>query len=167
MSLRELLENALKEREWDQEVIHDDDDNSDYVNVQFTIDNQNYLLQIIADDEMETLRVLLFSNIKIPTGRLKEASQVINWFNYRLNYGNFDLEPDGKVYYRWGLALRDAKPATTQIHILISTAADAFDETHVSAIASCAFTKQSAEDIIKDFEGANETEEESQSPAEL
>ena len=88
MPLKDLLQQFLNEEEWKDEINHDDDDDTDYINTGYQIDSQNYRLILITDEESQLLKVTLVSPIKIPKLRMKEATFVLNFLNLRSPVGN-------------------------------------------------------------------------------
>jgi hypothetical protein len=154
MPLKDLLQQALGELEWQGKIHHDDKDDSDFIRTSYQIGDQKYGLLLVVGETTKTISLTVISSIKIPVARLKEAAFVINHLNYGLSFGNLELSGDGNVYFRWGLDVEGATPGTRQIHNLIGAAGSAFSEFRVGAIGDVAFTELPGEKIIADYDSA-------------
>ena len=152
MSLKNLLQKALNELEWQGHIQHDDKDNTDYIKTSYLINNQKYGLLIVVGEAVKTISLTVISSIKIPYARIKEAAFVVNHLNYGLSFGNLEISGDGDVYFRWGVDVEGSVPGTKQIYNLISAAGSAFSEFRVGAIGDSAFTELSGEKIVADYE---------------
>jgi hypothetical protein len=167
MTLKVLFQKALTELEWEDEIKHDESDNTDYINTGFTIDGQTYRLTLYTDEEKQFLSILMKSPINIPRIRHTEAAVVINALNTRMRLGNLECNDEGGVYYRWTMDVEDSTPSTTQLKNMIRSASGVFDELRVGAIGSVAFTKLSASEILSEYESNIEKmQQESQQGAE-
>src|SRR5271155_2105432 len=98
MALKDVLQQWLDEAEWEDEIRHDDDDDTDFVSTSIEIGGQGYRLLLINDEARQTVRVSLFSPIKIPQHRAKEAACVLNFLNVHIAFGNFEMNDGGIVY---------------------------------------------------------------------
>ena len=155
MPLKDVLQQFLNEEEWKDEINHDADDDTDYINTGYQIDGQNYRLILITDEESQLLKVTLVSPIKIPKLRMKEATFVLNFLNLRSPVGNLAMSfEDGTLFYRWEISVGGATAATQQFRTLIGAASGAFDEIRSAAIGAAAVSKVSVEDIYKDYDEA-------------
>jgi hypothetical protein len=160
MTLKDVLQQFLNDEQWEDEIVHDDGDNTDFINTGFQIDGQRYRLILITAEKIQTIRALLVSPIKIPKPRAKEAASVLNSLNIHICYGNLEMDNEGAVYYRWGIDIEGTTAAPKQFGSLISAATSAFDELRSSAIGAAAFTKQSAQEIIREYKRAVEKSKE-------
>jgi hypothetical protein len=151
MSLKDLFQEALNELEWEDEILHDEDVDTDYINTSYGIDGQSYRLQIVTDEDSQTIRVMMMSPIRIPKARMREAAYVLNFLNTGIRAGNLQMSEDGSIHYRWNLDVEGSTPSTKQFVNMISAGAGTFDEIRCTAIGTAAFTKQPAEDIFKDL----------------
>ena len=151
MSLKDLLQQFLNDEKWEDEIRHDDDDDTDFIRTDFEIDGQSYGLILITAEQSQTIRVVLISPIKIPKPRAKEAAFVLNYLNSCMSYGHLQMTDDGEVCFRWAMDVEGATAAPAQFAHLIAAATAAFDELRRPAIGAAAFTKQSADDIIAEF----------------
>lgn len=155
MFLKDVLQQFLNEEEWKDEINHDDNDDTDYIDTGYQIDGQNYRLILITDEESQLLKVTLVSPIKIPKPRMKETTFVLNFLNLRLPVGHLAVSlDDGTLYYRWEISVDGATAAPQQFRTLIGAASGAFDEIRSAAIGAAAFSKASVEEIFKDYDEA-------------
>jgi len=156
MVLKDVLQQFLDDEQWQDEIAHDDRDDTDFISTGFQIDGQRYRLILITAELPKTIRVLLISPLKVPKARAREAAIVLNALNVRLAYGNLEMDDEGAVYFRWGMDLEGATAVPMQFGHLINAANSAFDEIRAAVIAAAAFSKQSAEDIINNYKNALE-----------
>jgi hypothetical protein len=154
MALRDLLQQFLDSEQWEDQIAHDDSDNTDFISTGFVIDGQRYRLILITAEGPQTIRVVLISPLKVPKARLREAAIVLNALNVAMAYGNFELDDEGSVYFRWGFDVEGAKAVRMQFGHLINAGTSAFNELRASVIGAAAFSKQSAETIISDYRKA-------------
>jgi hypothetical protein len=154
MALKDVLQQFLDSEQWQDEIAHDDRDDTDFISTGFQIDGQRYRLILITAELPVTLRVVLISPLNIPKSRAREAAIVLNALNVRLAYGNLEMDEEGSVYFRWGMHLEGSIAVPMQFGHLINAATSAFDEPRSAAIGAAAFTKQSAEAIITEYKNA-------------
>jgi hypothetical protein len=155
MSLKNVLQEFLKEMDWKDEINHNDDNNTDYISTVLLIGGQNYQLILIADEHAQLLKIVLLSPITIPTHRMKEATFVLNFLNIRVPVGNFATSlDDGTFYYRWEISVEGATAAPQQFRTLLGAATQAFNDTRNSAIGAVAFSKLPVEEIYKEYDEA-------------
>jgi hypothetical protein len=151
MALKDVLQQFLDSEQWQDEIAHDDRDDTDFISTGFQIDGQRYRLILITAELPVTLRVVLISPLKIPKARARGAAIVLNALNVRLAYGNLEMDEEGSVYFRWGMDVEGATAVPMQFGHLINAATSAFDELRTAAIGAAAFSKQPAEDIIDEY----------------
>ena len=152
MALKDVLRQFLEESGLNAEIKHDDDDDVDFIATRFPIGGQNYELELITDEKRQLLRVTLTSPIKVPKPRAKDTAFLLNFINRHMPFGSLVTDEDGIVYYTWAIDVEGATAAPKQFENLVGAANAAFDEMNAQAIGAAAFSKQTPEDIIKDFE---------------
>jgi hypothetical protein len=154
MALKDVLQQFLDSENWEDRIAHDDSDNTDFISAGFVIAGQRYRLILITAEVPQTIRVVLISPLKVPKARAREAAIVLNALNVAMAYGNFELDDEGIVSFRWGFDLEGAKAVPQQFGHLINAGTSAFDELRASVIGAAAFSNQSAEEIIRDYKKA-------------
>jgi hypothetical protein len=154
MALKDVLQQFLDSEQWEDRIAHDDGDNTDFISCGFQIDGQRYRLILITTEVPETIRVVLISPLRVPKARSREAAIVLNALNVHMAYGNFELDDEGSVYFRWGFDLEGAIAAPMQFGHLINAGTSAFDELRASVIGAAAFSQQTAEVIISEYKKA-------------
>jgi len=152
MQLKDVLQQFMNVEDWKDEIEHDDSDNTDFINTKFDIDGQVHTLLLITDQDNQTIKVMMVSPIKIPKPRTKEAAIVMNGLNNRINYGNIGFRDDGTIYYRWTMDVEGATAASQQFATMVAAASSAFDTLRGTAIGAAAFSKQSGDEILKDYQ---------------
>jgi hypothetical protein len=156
MQLKDVLQQFLNSEEWKDEIEHDDSDNTDFISTRYGIKGQTYDLQLTADQDRQVIRVLMVSPITMPGGRRTEAAIVVNGLNSRMGFGNLGINDDGAIYYRWAMDVEGATAAPQQFANMVAMAASAFDNIRCAALGAAAFSKQSGEEILKDYQEAVE-----------
>jgi hypothetical protein len=154
MALKDVLQQFLDSEQWEDRIAHDDSDNTDFISTGFFVDGQRYRLILMTSELAETIRVVLISPLKVPKARSREAAIVLNALNVHMAYGNFELDDEGSVYFRWGMDLEFAQAVPQQFGHLINAGTSAFNELRASVIGAAAFSKQPAETIISDYRKA-------------
>jgi hypothetical protein len=154
MALKDVLQQFLDSEQWEDRIAHDDGDNTDFINTGFVIDGQRYRLILITAEVPETIRVVLISPLRVPKARSREAAIVLNALNVHMAYGNFELDDEGSVYFRWGFDVEGATAVPRQFGHLINAGTSAFNELRASVIGAAAFSKQPAETIISEYKKA-------------
>jgi hypothetical protein len=154
MALKKILQQFLDSEQWEDRIAHDDSDNTDFINTGFVIDGQRYRLILITADVPVTIRLVLISPLKVPKARAREAAIVLNALNLHMAYGNFELDDEGSVHFRWGFDLEGATAVPMQFGHLINAGTSAFNELRASVIGAAAFSNQPAEVIISEYKKA-------------
>jgi hypothetical protein len=75
----------------------------------------------------------------------------LNFLNVKPHVGNLEVSEDGTVCFRWAIDVKGTTASPKQFDSLLGVAASTFNNVG-STIGTVAFTKQSAEDVIRDFE---------------
>lgn len=151
MALKDVFQEALDELGWEDEITHDDSDDTDFINTGYSIDGQSYRLTIITDERRQRMAVSMKCPIAIPKARQKDGAVVINALNVGLVVGNLEFPASGAVHYRWAIDVDGTTPSPEQIKVLVNAATGTFDELRVSIIGKVAFTKQSGEEIASEY----------------
>jgi hypothetical protein len=73
-----------------------------------------------------------------------------------MNYGNIGFQNDGTIYFRWTMDVEGATAAPHQFATMVAAASSAFETWRGTAIGAAAFSKQSGEEILKDYHEAVE-----------
>jgi hypothetical protein len=156
MQLKDVLQRFLKLEEWEDEIVHDDDDNTDFIDTRMEIDGQVYTLQLVTDQEKQVIKVTLISPIAMPERRRMEGGIVVNGLNNRMSFGNLGILDDGRIYYRWAMTMDGITATPQQFGSMVAAASSAFDNLRGTAIGTAAFSKQSGQQILKDYHEAVE-----------
>jgi hypothetical protein len=152
MKLKDVLQKFMNVEGWKDEIEHEDSDNTDFINAKLDVDGQAYTLLLITDHDNQTIKIILVSPIKIPKPRTKEAAIVMNGLNNSINYGSIGFQDDGTIYYRWTIYVEGATAASQQFATMVAAASSAFEALRGAAIGAAAFSKQSGEEILKDYQ---------------
>jgi hypothetical protein len=148
MTLKDVLQQFLNDEEWEVEITYNDSDDTYSITEDYEIDDQRYIVSLTTSEEPQEIGIYMFSPIKIPKTRAKEAALVLNHLNSGTRFGTFIIGVTGGVFFRCHIAVDGATAAPERFAWLLNTAADAFFDTRVESIAAAAFTKRSAADII-------------------
>ena len=151
MSLKDVFQSYLNEMEWEDEIQHDEDANSDYIVTQYSIDDQAYTLQLSTHEDRQQLKIVMQSPISIPQKRFDVACQIVNFINARMPVGNLEIGENGIVYYRWSIDVEGSNAATMQFKKMVAAAGNAFDQIRAPAIVAAALTKQNVKEIMDDY----------------
>lgn len=165
-----MLKNALQEFldsvAWKDQLKHDPDDDTDYVRTGYGIDGRRYDLVLAADEANQSLKISLLSPFMMPAKRRTNAALVITALNQSLAIGAFFMNSDGEVYYYDVLDVEGAGASPKQFENMLAAGGGAFSELRCVALGAAAYTKQSGEEIIADFEQSIRTASEAaQEPA--
>ena len=154
MTFKEVFQAALDQMEWDDDIAHDDSDNTDFINTGYSIDGQSYRLILVTDEDRQRISISMKSPISIPKNRQKDGAFVVNALNVGLSVGNLEFTENGSIYYRWAIDVDGSAPSADQIKTLIGAAGSAFDELRASMLGKVAFTKQTGEEIVAEYREA-------------
>jgi hypothetical protein len=156
MQLKDILQQFLDLEEWKDKIVHDDGDNTDFIDTRMEIDGQVYTLQLVTDQENQVIRAILISPMAMPERRRMEGAIVVNGLNNRMSFGNLGILDDGRLYYRWAMTMDGIAATPQQFGSMVGAASSAFDNIRGAAIGAAAFSKQSAEEILRDYYEAAE-----------
>lgn len=151
MNLKSLLENTMKEWEWEDDVESNDDDSVHSVSTLYGIDGHSYRMYIEGHDGPKFIKVYLYSPISIPEKRHVEACVVLNRLNKSVYSGFLDLSGES-VRYVHVVDVEGCQPEVRIISNMRASAGSAFRSDIVQALGALAFTKASADEIIAQFE---------------
>jgi hypothetical protein len=154
MALKDVLQQFLDSENWEDQIAHDDSDNTDFISTGLVIDGQRYRLILIAAEVLQTIRLVLISPLKVPKARSRETAIVLNALNVHMAYGNFEMDDEGSVYFRWGFDVEGATAVPEQFGHLINAGTSAFNQLRASVIGAASFSKQPAETIILEYKKA-------------
>lgn len=153
MALKDVLQDALNEWGWEDEIEHDDDDDTDYVRTTTVMFDQSYSFVIYTDEERQSITISVKSPVTIPKIRFADATVLLNRFNLGLRFGRFTCyDEDGGLIYSNTLDLEGLHPVPVVFTNLRDSAGFAFSEHRCNAIGALVFTKQSTADIISEYE---------------
>jgi hypothetical protein len=66
LALKDVLQQFLDSENWEDQIAHDDLDNTDFISAGFVIAGQRYRLILITAEVPQTIRVVLVSPLRIP-----------------------------------------------------------------------------------------------------
>lgn len=152
MTLRDVLQEALSQWDWHDEIIHDDADGTEFIRTNYQIDSQLYSLVFQVDEQRQWISISVMAPLFIPEDRLEHAAVLVNHFNARLAMGTFFVDSKGGVLYRVAFDVEGTQAVVTQFENLRSLGGNAFNRQRVKAIATLALTGTDVHDIIEDYE---------------
>jgi hypothetical protein len=156
MSLKDVLQEFMNGEEWEDEIQHDDSDNTDFVNTQIDIDGQIHTLLLLTDDDNHLMQVAMFSPIVVPKERRNDACVLVNGLNNRMRYGNLLIQDSGNFAWRWAVNVEGIIAAPIQIANMFRVAVGAFDTLRRDAMGAAAFSKQSGKELLDNYFKASE-----------
>lgn len=151
MKLLDILQEALSQLDWHDEIIHDAD-GTDYIRTNYQIDSQMYSLVLLVDEQRQWISLSVMAPLFVPEDRLDRAAVLVNYFNARMGMGTFYVDSKGGVLYRAAFDVEGTQAVVTQFENLLSLAGNAFNQHRVKAIATLALTSTDVHDIIEDYD---------------
>jgi hypothetical protein len=161
MLFKDVMQEALNEWDWDDEIHHDDSDDTDYVRTTISIDSQSYSFVIWTDENRKWACVSMRSPIAIAEERRDAGAVLMNFFNTGIRTGKFTMSPtDGSVQYENMVDLEGTEPVVQIFTTLRVVAENSFITQRANAIGAIAFTKKDVHEVISDFlEEVNSSDE--------
>ena len=166
MVLKSLLENTMKEWEWEDEVETNEDGNVHIVATPYGIDGNSYRLFLEGHDGPQLIKIYLYSPHLIPEKRQKEACVVLNRLNKDVYAGALDLAGEN-VRFVQIIDVEGFIPEVRLLSNMRAAAGNAFRPQIAQAIGALAFTKLSADDVIAQYETPDDDGDEGEVPDEL
>ena len=123
MALKDVFQQFLNDVEWEDEIAHDDSDDTDFISTGCQIDSQRYRLKYDYLRESSDDQNFARLSIWIAEDRAREAAFVLNDLNLRMGYGNLEMAEDGAgLNHRWALDVEGATASPEQFGNLIGAA---------------------------------------------
>jgi hypothetical protein len=155
MSLKDVFQEALNEWEWDDDIIHDESDNTDLLRTTYSIDEKTYSFVMWTDEDRQWISISLRSPISIPDVRRGDGAILLNYLNCGLSIGKLTMDTDdGYVLYSNRLDIEGSEAVPMIFYNMRGAAVSAFSENRFNAIAAVAYTKQKLNSIIQEFDEA-------------
>jgi len=155
MSLKSLLENTMKEWEWEDEVETNEEANVHTVATPYGIDGNSYRMFLEAHDGPQLIKMYLYSPLSIPEKRHREACVVLNRLNKNVYSGYLDLAGES-VRYVHVVDVEGCQPEVQTVTNMRASAGNTFRSDIVQALGALAFTKLSADEIIAQYEAPDD-----------
>lgn len=155
MSLKFLLEEAMKNWEWEDQVETNEENNSHSVSTLYHIDGNAYRMYIEAHENSHLVKLFLYSPVSIPDKRHDEACVVINRLNKSVYSGFIDLLGEN-IRYMHIVDVEGFQPDVQLVSNMRAAAGSAFRPEIAQALGTLAFTKLSAAEIIAQFEAPDD-----------
>lgn len=152
MTLRDVLQDTLSQWGWHDEIIHDEQDDTDFIRTNYQIDSQLYSLVFQVDEQRQWISLSIMAPLFVPDDRLDDAAVLVNHFNARLNMGTFYIDSKGAVLYRVAFDVEGTEAVVTQFENLRSLGGNALNRQRMKAIATVALTGTDVHDIIDDYD---------------
>lgn len=152
MSLKDILQETLDSWGWEDEIIHDESDDTFLINTPYDIDNQTYSFAMWTDEPRQWIGLSIKSPLTVPEGRREQAAVLLNFFNRGLNIGRLELDPDtGGIFFKQIIDVEGTQPTPTLFVNLRSAGGASFGPHRVAAMGAIAFTKVDVSQVIEDF----------------
>lgn len=150
MDFKNLLQDFLSLREWEDKIEFNEGSEEWYVNTGVSIGEHSGRLIVEGCDSSGILGIYFYFLTKCKDGKIDEMTKLLNWTNCHCFMGNFECLSDASI--RWRLKF-DCENAALTGFALSQNIQHGWDVagTYADAIMAVAFTKASAEDAIAEF----------------
>lgn len=152
MSLLQILESFVEEKEWDDEVDSIDESGTCRMSTRLEIANQVFELDIYDEDESERLTLCLMPPFRALEAKLLDCCQLFNYLNDGYLYpGRISLDKGGRIMYKDVLDTDDIDPVPALIHNMLKSGRSLFTS-HIEAIATVAVTGKRFDEVLAEYE---------------
>ena len=145
MKYQKLLQEWLKEKEWDDEVSYDKETNESVVNFKVNINDQLFNTYIEGNDEKDWLSIFMYGPFNLKKEKEKDILKLFNRIHGATYYGRLVLHDEGLIQYKSVMPLDGVEPSTSLVQNVYSTAILVF-ETWLDDIAEIGLTKTTFEE---------------------
>lgn len=149
-----ILQEFKKIREWDDEIIVEEDGKSVSLSTGVDIKSQNGRLIIEASDANDIVDVFFYYGIECRKEKYEQMCILLNAIHQRWGYGRFELGDKGFIRWRHRVDFEGAQPSGTSIERIVQPGWDAVIK-YADLVSAVALTKQTAADAIEDFDRDN------------
>jgi hypothetical protein len=119
MTIKQQFQIALNEWEWEDEIEHDESDDTDIVRTSYIIDDKRYSVVMWSDEGRQWISISVRSPISIPETRRADGALLLNYFNSGMSIGKFTMGmDDGYVYYSNTLDIEGVEAVCSSRHSL-------------------------------------------------
>jgi len=140
MKYQKLLQDWVKEKEWDDEVNYNEETNESVVNFKVNIDDQLFNTYIEGHEEKDWLSIYMYGPFNIKKNKSGEILKLFNRIHGATYYGRLVLQDDGMIQYKQIMPLDGVEPSTSLVSNVYSTAVQIYD-TWLDDIAEIGLTK--------------------------
>lgn len=152
MSLLQILESFVEEKEWDDEVESIDESGTCRISTELEIAGQDFELVVYGEEDSERLILYLMPPFRALDTKLLECCQLFNYLNDRYLYaGMLSLDKGGRIMYKNVLDTDDIDPVPALIHNMLKSGWSLFT-THIEAIAAVAVTTKRFDEVLAEYE---------------
>ena len=146
MPISSILNQCLKEQEWDDTIEVNDDRTIAQVRTELIINDQPHYMFFEAEELKHRFAVYLHGPYKVSPSRVGEICRLLNLINLRLSLGRFACLEDSDSYpihFRARIDVEGGTLQTKQVEKLVTAAYRAFDY-YGPIIVTVAITEKSA-----------------------
>ena len=145
MKYLKLLQEWVKEKEWDDEVTYDKEANTSAVNFKVNIKDQLFSTYIEGDETRDWLSIFMYSPFNLKAEKENDVLKLFNRIHLSTYYGRLVLHEEGVVQYKQHMPLDGVEPSTSLVSNVYSTAIQIY-ETWLDDIAEIGLTRTTFEE---------------------
>ena len=145
MKYQKLLQEWVKEKEWDDEVTHNEETNESIVNFKVNINDQLFNTYIEGHEEKDWLSIYMYGPFNIKKDKAGEILKLFNRIHGSTYYGRLVLQDEGVIQYKQIMPLGNVECSTGLIQDVYATAILVY-EYWVDDIAEIGLTKTTFEE---------------------
>jgi len=151
MTLKDVLNEAIKRWGWQERIQHDVESETDFVGTTYLKHNKAFVYTLTTNDKFHKIGIYVKAPIQAPIDRIIESSLIANYFNIYSTTGSYYVTESGDICYRWMLSVAGTQASVEMFRALRDAASRAFEETYNSFLAA-AFTSSSVLEIIQKYQ---------------
>ena len=142
MKYQKLLQEWVKEKEWDDEITYDQEANKSLLNFKVNINDQFFNTYIEGDEERDWLFIFMYCPFNVKKEKESDVLKLFNHIHGATYYGRLVLLDEGIVQYKQIMPLSGVEPNISLVQNVYSTAILVY-ETWLEDIAEVGLTKTS------------------------
>ncbi len=155
MRLADKVQEWLNEREWDEEIILDEENETSSVNFRYIIKDQSVEIFIETDEKLDLLKFYFYAPFNALPQKFIDCAVLFNHINAFYRGGSITLDYDGNIRWCYFIGFQETDPSIRTISNAFNAGGQLFDE-WFDEISEVALTKTTWQEMMDRFNADSE-----------
>ena len=158
MSFKEILEDWVKFKEWEDEVQVDEDGDSTLA-FAVDIDGQSFKVFFEGDEKRNWLKLFVYAPFNTRADKFQEMLKLVNHIHGRTYYGRITIDSDdGTIQYKQIVSVADVEVSTSFVESMFATGVAIYSD-WLDDLAAVALTKKTFDQLNQEWNAESDSSE--------